>query len=1066
MRSLASTPSRHPKLGQSNSGQLRRGMEAARGLLARVRARAAPAAPAQRQQAGGPSHLIVLVNGLFGGPANWDVTCDALRRELPAAVLLHPSAVNTRFATYDGIDVCGARLADEVRGVVAAHPSLTRLSIVAHSMGGLIARHALGALYNPGLGTVCGLAPAHFVSIASPHLGCDADGVAQVPFVGWTGGLPLLGGPLYRLLADIAGPTASLIFRATGRQFFMLDGTTTTTRGGADAGTARLPLLLQLTMDCPDRGLYFYSALTSFESRTCYANTDGDHLVGWANSSLRALAELPPLPPTASAAKGVVLEDPLAAAFFPHTWRALQAAWQQQQQQQDGEKGSLAAAAAAAISQPCQPSTAWRQAPQHSGAGWHELQNGRGGAAASAQPAATPAESGDELVALAPARGGPADADADGAAPADAVPAAAAAAAEQDLAAGLGGRGTPAAARGDADGRAALLARMLSRLQELPWRRVDVSFSGARWGLPHNNIQVTRRWLNFEGAAVPAHVARELALLEALAAPAAPAAAAAGESLEAAALQPYAHQVGGHGETDGLPSTLADGAGRFLKKLQAGERGRREAAFYAAVEQQRTAPAASCGGGLLQQLAAWVPRSYGVRCVGGADYLVLDDVAAGYAQPCLLDVKLGLRTWYPWASDELQRKCRRKDGSTTQAALGFRVCGGLSHNSVTGATWRVDRHWGKQLTPASVQQAFLHFADNGRLSLAQLVHGPGMLLEQLRGLADALAAQPGWHLFSSSALLIYDGAAATPAEARPRAWLIDFAHAFAPAPHGPAPPTRDDNVLAGLAGLAAALEQAAGDAMAPLVARTSVRAAPFSTGAARTTRAVSVVCSARKPEQAPSSRREFMLNGVNVAVLGSLFTWGAVPRPDTLGVQSYGAVKTLGLCPPTPNCISTAEELNDPEHYVPAWTYNPEDGRGRKGPITQEQAMDELAEVVASIKPDKFEPKVVSRSKDYLYAEFQSPTFGFIDDVEFYFPPGDRSVVEYRRCRRGSPRQTPPSARTCARACSRPAAAHTARRRRSTSASRIGESDGNINRKRIKAIRQALEKKGWATTGY
>lgn len=54
----------------------------------------------------------------------------------------------------------------------------------------------------------------------------------------------------------------------------------------------------------------------------------------------------------------------------------------------------------------------------------------------------------------------------------------------------------------------------------------------------------------------------------------------------------------------------------------------------------------------------------------------------------------------------------------------------------------------------------------------------------------------------------------------------------------------------------------------------------------------------------------------------------------------------------------------------------------------------------------------------------------FIDDVEFYFPPGDRSVVEYR------------------------------------SASRIGESDGNINRKRIKAIRQALEKKGWATTGY
>jgi hypothetical protein len=27
-------------------------------------------------------------------------------------------------------------------------------------------------------------------------------------------------------------------------------------------------------------------------------------------------------------------------------------------------------------------------------------------------------------------------------------------------------------------------------LQELPWRRIDVSFQGARFGFAHNNIQV------------------------------------------------------------------------------------------------------------------------------------------------------------------------------------------------------------------------------------------------------------------------------------------------------------------------------------------------------------------------------------------------------------------------------------------------------------------------------------------------------------------------------------------------------------------------------------------------
>ena len=54
-------------------------------------------------------------------------------------ILLQSDACH-RFATYDGIDACGSRLADEVRGLVAETPSLRRISIVAHSMGGLMAR--------------------------------------------------------------------------------------------------------------------------------------------------------------------------------------------------------------------------------------------------------------------------------------------------------------------------------------------------------------------------------------------------------------------------------------------------------------------------------------------------------------------------------------------------------------------------------------------------------------------------------------------------------------------------------------------------------------------------------------------------------------------------------------------------------------------------------------------------------------------------------------------------------------------------------------------------------------
>lgn len=43
-----------------------------------------------------PTHLIVMVNGLFGSAANWDVMCEQLQQHLPPDTLLHPSKVNAR----------------------------------------------------------------------------------------------------------------------------------------------------------------------------------------------------------------------------------------------------------------------------------------------------------------------------------------------------------------------------------------------------------------------------------------------------------------------------------------------------------------------------------------------------------------------------------------------------------------------------------------------------------------------------------------------------------------------------------------------------------------------------------------------------------------------------------------------------------------------------------------------------------------------------------------------------------------------------------------------------------
>jgi len=216
---------------------------------------------------------------------------------------IHVSEVNKFTQTYHGIDVCGRRLAAEIRELAANNPALQRLSIIGHSMGGLISRFALGELYSSD-GTFVGLRAAHFISLATPHLGCEGrPGVAQIPLIAWTGAVPALGRPIGRLVGALASPFASLAFGRTGQQLFLLD------RGMQ----GKFPLVYRLANDWPEENLFYLSALRRFETRTVYANMSSDHIVAWGNSSLREFKELAQLP--RQRGKGVVREDPLEWAW-------------------------------------------------------------------------------------------------------------------------------------------------------------------------------------------------------------------------------------------------------------------------------------------------------------------------------------------------------------------------------------------------------------------------------------------------------------------------------------------------------------------------------------------------------------------------------------------------------------------------------------------------------------------------------------------------------------------------------------------------------------------------------
>ncbi|TYH72161.1 hypothetical protein ES332_D05G235500v1 [Gossypium tomentosum] len=239
-----------------------------------------------------PSHLVIMVNGLIGSAQDWKFAAKHFLKKYPEDVIVHCSKRNSSIFTFDGVDVMGDRLAEEVKYVISRHPSVQKISFVGHSLGGLIARYAIARLFEQDLtqensqtngdsradqledswleGNVkckmAGLEPVNFITLASPHLGSR-----------WHKQVPLFRG--FHVLEKAATRTSWFLGR-TGKHLFLTDGK-----------DGKPPLLLQMASDCED--LKFISALLSFKRRVVYANVSFDHIVGWSTSSLRRRDELP-----------------------------------------------------------------------------------------------------------------------------------------------------------------------------------------------------------------------------------------------------------------------------------------------------------------------------------------------------------------------------------------------------------------------------------------------------------------------------------------------------------------------------------------------------------------------------------------------------------------------------------------------------------------------------------------------------------------------------------------------------------------------------------------------------
>ena len=198
----------------------------------------------------------------------------------------------------------------------------------------------------------------------------------------------------------------------------------------------------------------------------------GDHLVGWANSSIRHPDELPEISAEAQR-KGVIREEPLQAAMHPQAAAAYM-------QHHASDSASSATAAVSTSKQGGGQDAG--QAMDASDDAAEQVDTGHNSAFVIGSAAQSEAQS----------------------------PASTSQGIQIDH---EQGQRQEAAEQTVESSRNALL--ILQRLQSLPWRRIDVSFEGTNMPFfAHNHIQVTRKWLNWYGNAVCQHLAEQLADME------------------------------------------------------------------------------------------------------------------------------------------------------------------------------------------------------------------------------------------------------------------------------------------------------------------------------------------------------------------------------------------------------------------------------------------------------------------------------------------------------------------------------------------------------------------------
>ncbi|XP_054457358.1 inositol polyphosphate multikinase [Anoplopoma fimbria] len=212
---------------------------------------------------------------------------------------------------------------------------------------------------------------------------------------------------------------------------------------------------------------------------------------------------------------------------------------------------------------------------------------------------------------------------------------------------------------------------------------------------------------------------------------------------------PLSHQVAGHKYGVDTVGILQHPDGTVLKQLQPPPRGPREMQFYSMVY------AEDCCDPCLLQLQNHLPKYYGTWSSPDSPndlYLKLEDVTRRFVKPCIMDVKLGQRSYDPFASQEKREQQIRK--YPLMEEIGFLVLGMRVFKICSDTFDSYDQHYGRGLVQDTIKDGLATFFHNG-VSLRK--DAVSASIHRVQCILRWFESQQQLVFYASSLLFVYEG---------------------------------------------------------------------------------------------------------------------------------------------------------------------------------------------------------------------------------------------------------------------------------------------------------------------